>query len=289
MKKKDLFPTHNGLRLFRLPELGRERENTRRRNIQDLHNTTAAAALAAAGVSSYGATLFCGGHSAALPFLRQLTKKAEPYVVLGTPKDLGVNDCLFRLPHDWKNDRLLPTLPDGNGFLTLRPSDQTRIDLTHLLQNWEHYVILCLGNGLQLDAELLDRLNERGGFVLLTESLNKGVRSADENKLTLKRVLTSMDYLLISSIGQEFQDLVEMLPRYQEERVSNTLDWQSYRNGFNARLGHRSGKGFRISQTRSLEEKPILRQEDIRTMEAQRRVFLLNTHSCDAYTAAIVR
>ena len=292
MKKEHLLPAQGGLRLLQLPNTGAERANTHRRNLRNLGTTTAAASLAAAEVCPEGATLFCGRHSAALPFLAQLTRMTNcPFVVLGSEQDFGENDCFRMLPHDWEDETVREQLPDGSGLMTLCTDGDTVHEFKIALHSWEHLVILCLGRGLQLDSGLLDALNRRGGFVLVTEALNRSVKCVDEGKLNVQRVLSSMDYLLISSIGSEAKDLLAVLPTYEEERVSNTLDWQTYRNAFGFRSGSRRGNGggFRVSQTRSLETKPILRQEDLREMEAQRRVLLYNARASAAWSARIVR
>ena len=293
MRDNSFYPVHGGMRLLRLPETRLERENTRRRGVAELGSVTACEAMGRARISTDAPVLLSGSHSAALPFLRQLLRRsARPFVLVGTEQDLG-EGCLAALAHDWALHGAPTCLPDGNGLLTLDGSAGSMLELKESMDAWTHLIVLCLGNGLLLDKGLLDQLNRRVGYILVSTAMNRSLRGAEENgAITVQSVFSSMGYIVISSIeSAAARDLLSVLPAYEEERVVNTLDWQSSRSRFRSLRKTRQGDcgGLRFSQSRTLDTKPILRQDDLRTLEKERRSLLFNAREGTAWVARIVR
>ena len=292
---KKMFHPHGGMRLISLPRTQAERGNASRRGVTELGNVTASEAIAQAGIRVDAPMLFSGTHSAALPFLRQLIRKVgKPFVLIGTGRQLGENDCLRALRPDWTLNEARPHLPHGNGILTLDMDGDSMLEFKANLCGWgDHLPVVCLGDGLLLDKALLDRLNGHGSFILISGAMSRSLRGAEENgALTLRQVFASMGYLMISAIdAAAAQELLAVLPAYEEERVTNAIDWQGSRSRFHTSHGTRPADngGFRFSQSRTLDTRPILRQEDLRAIVEERRTLLYNANTSAACVARITR
>ena len=281
-----------GTTLLSLPTTKNNRINNRRRNIYDLEATSAAHMISAVGIDAIEPVLFCGKHNKAIHIVRQLTKKTtRPFVLIGTNRDLGEHSCLRVLDIEWEANSLTRNLPNGNGLLILEPGPKTRLDLMESLFGWEsRFVILCVGNGLQIDQELLNILNGIGHYMLLSENLQRSVKSTDGCKMTSGDLLASMEYIIVSSIGTAGKDLIKILPDFEHERITNTTDFSlhhdpshSYDNGHY----NRSGGGFRLSQSKTIESRCIITQEELRNLQDANIMLVHNAHSSHTWVAKI--
>lgn len=283
-----------GLPLVRFPLGRKDSINQKKRNIGALGTTTAARLLSVAGVRPDGPILLCGPYAKSFPILRQLLKMSSlPYLIAGVPKDFA-HTCLPILPVDWVSDRIPAVLSAGNGRLALCPGGETSLQLVSSISNWKtHLVVLCLGNGLQVDGELLNVLHGLGQYILLiNNSLHRSIRLSDECKLTTQELLVSMDYIIVTCAGSAAKDLVAILPTFECEKATNTTDFSVYQNApqiVSKQYRYQNGGGFRISQSRALESKPILTQEDLTLMQHNNTSFLYNAKQSQIWTAQISR
>jgi hypothetical protein len=149
-------------------------------------------------------------------------------------------------------------------------------------------VILCLGNGLQMDAELLNLLNGHGQYLLVSEALSRSVKGS----LKVKELLTAMDNILVGSIGTSAKDLLAVLPTYEWEKSTNTTDYSFHRNDAGLLFGGyhaHSGTGFRFSQSRTLETRSIVTEDELRRLQETSAIFVYNARTARAWVARIVR
>lgn len=284
-----------GMALLSLPTTKNDRVNNKRRNISDMESTSAAQMISVTGINPENPLIFCGKHNKAIPIVRQLIKKSkQPFVLIGTKRDLGEESCLRMIDTEWEYDSVPPTLPEVNGLLMLKPGAQTNLDLKICLSEWEtHLIILCIGNGLQVDQELLNMLNSIGHYVLLSESVNRGIKSTDGNKMTASDLLSAMEYILVSSVGTAAKDFLKVLPDFECEKITNTYDLsfhqdapQDYQRGYH----HRNGGGLRLSQSKVREPRCILTEEDLNELQASNAMIIHNAHSrssCHTWIARI--
>lgn len=282
-----------GMALLRIPAGKRDRENKKRRDVVDLGQTTAAQMLSVTGICPDAPLLLSGRHNKTFPILRQLVKMAAvPCLLIGTRRDLE-QSCLLGLDLDWTSETPGSRLSKGSGALCLRPGAETSLALKEYLPGWDtHLSVLCLGNGLQVDTELLNLLNGTGRYILLSEALGRSVKGSEGSKLTLEELLLSMDYIVISSIGMAAKELVAALPSYECEKVTNITDFSLHQDSPQSSIEghhHRNGGGFRLSQSRSLEPKPILTQDDLRSMQNNNTVMIYNARAAHTWVARIVR
>lgn len=282
----------NGLPLLRLPVTARHRSEERRRDLQDLGSLTASAALERTAVAPDGPIACCGSKNRFAELLRALARRSSlPFVLVGTQKDMD-SGCLPALEPEWTAKSISTRLKSGSGALVLDPGNEDiHLALMDALPKWrDHLVILCLGGGLQLDLAMLDQLNTLGTYVLLCDPLGRSVRGTDGSRLTPVELLRAMDYLLISSAGLSAGELLEVLPTYQSERISNTVDLSTRRPETHPRQSRGCGLdrgGLGMSQARTLEEKPLVTQDELRAMQRSGRLLVHNARSSMTWNVKI--
>lgn len=282
----------NGLALLSLPVTARHRSEDRRRDLRELGSLTASAALERTGVAPSGPIACCGSKNRFAALLRALVKRSpRPFVIIGTSEDME-SGCLLALEPEWTEETITGKLPEGSGALVLDPGNEdTCLALLEALPKWrDHLVILCLGNGIQVDPAMLDQLNTLGPYVLLCESLGRSVRGAEGMRLTPGELFRAMDYLLISSAGLSAGDLLEVLPTYESERVTNTVDLSARRPETHPRQGRGCGLdrgGLGMSQSRTLETKPIITQDELREMQRAGQLLIHNARTSGSWKVKI--
>lgn len=292
MRKKSLFGSP-GINLLSLPIGKNDSVNTARKNIADLEMTTSANMISITGVKPTSPMLMCGKYNKLYPVLKQLLRMSEmPYVLVGTQKDFETS-FLDKIPTDWRGCQIASNLPEGNGMITVRPGAETVYMMKDAMVNWfERLVILCLGNGIQVDQELLNILNSLGSYIILSEALSRSIRGSEGCKMTAEELLASMDYILVSSIGTSAKSLMAVLPSYECEKVTNTTDFSLHRDSPNNELGsihHRNGGGLRLGQARTTESKCIFTQDDLTRMQDNNTMLIYNAKVAHTWVARIAR
>lgn len=149
----------------------------------------------------------------------------------------------------------------GSGRITINPGEFGMGMMQMADWGGTHTILLCLGQGLSASTELLDALNACGDYVLLCSSLSRAVPSRTGG-LTTEGLLRSMRYLVVSSAGGDAQTLLQVLPSYESERVTNSVGFNTHhdRGGM---MGHHGGSGFSFGQNREVVTKPVLSQDDL--------------------------
>ena len=225
-----LFRSNRGMHLLTLPTTHADAENTRRKNIQDGGTTTASRLLAQARILPQEALVF-GPPGRIFPVVESLQRKSSrPFVLIGTARDL-TDSPLLRLPTQWQDTVLPDRLPEGSGRITINPGEFGMGMMQMADWGGTHTILLCLGQGLSASTELLG-------------------------------LLRSMRYLVVSSAGGDAQTLLQVLPSYESERVTNSIGFNTHhdRGGM---MGHHGGSGFSFGQNREVVTKPVLSQDDL--------------------------
>ena len=273
-----------------LPATKNNRANNKRRNVVDMESTTASHVIGATGIRTEEPLIFCGKHNKAIPIIRQLVKQSSrPFVLLGTRRDLAEDSCLRVLDVQWESEHFSYSLPDGNGILVLGSDAQTYLDLKECVSKWDsHLIIFCVGNGLQVDQELLNLLNGVGHYILLSESLQRSIKSTEGNKMTASDLLTSMEYILVSSIGTAGKDLLNVLPTFEYEKITNTMDLTIHQAPeYKYRGGRHHGGGLVFGQSKTQESRSIFTQEDLRHMQDANMLIIHNASASHTWVARI--
>ena len=281
-----------GRSLLSLPTLKNNKINNKRRNINDMEFVSAAHMISVTEIRPEEPVIFCGKHNKAIPIVRQLIRKSSrPFVLLGTKRDLGEESCLRMLDIEWEQKDISYSLPEGNGIIFLKPGGDTNLKLKNYITEWDsHFIILCVGNGFQVDQELLNLLNSIGHYMLLSESLQRSVKSTDGNKMTVSDLLSAMEYILVSSIGTAGKELLKILPDFEYERITNTTDLSIHQDTpykYESGHHHRNGGGLRFSQAKTQEPRSILTQEELIQMQDSNIMLIHNASNSHTWVARI--
>lgn len=256
-KPMALFRSNRGMHLLALPTTHADAENTRRKNIQDGGTTTASRLLAQARILPQEA-LVCGPPGRIFPVVEALQRRSSrPFVLIGTAWDL-TDSPLLRLPVQWQDTVLPDQLPEGSGRITINPGEFGMGMMQMADWGGTHTILLCLGQGLSASTELLDALNACGDYVLLCSSLSRAVPSRTGG-LTTEGLLRSMRYLVVSSAGGDAQTLLQVLPSYESERVTNSVGFNTHhdRGGM---MGHHGGSASALARTAKWSPSPCFRR-----------------------------
>lgn len=110
-----------------------------------------------------------------------------------------------------------------------------------------------LGNGLQTGAQLMNILNAVGQSLLFCESVPQSLRGSDMRTITPLEFRKQMHYLLVFPSGAETGELIQLLSKYQYERVTNSTGVNTFksRSVFHPFHSH-SGQEFSVNQQRTL-------------------------------------
>lgn len=290
MKRRIFSPA--GLPLLAFPAGRADRENQKRKGVKDLGTVTASQALFRSQIRATGPVLLWGSQSRNFTLLRELIKQSDPFVLVGTRRDLD-KSCLLTLPHQWTDTSPPDILPTGSGIITLDGSDpEIASQFQAALPYWNsHLVILCLGNGLQADMDTMDMLNKKGRYIILAESLSRSISSSGNIRLDEAKFLRFMDGILISSTGADTKSAIEYLPTYESIRPATTWDLSLKRNdarkfGSLNRQGRDPG-GLGLGQTRTLETKPLFTHQELTEARDRRATILCNAQTGHLFTCSI--
>ena len=268
-----------GTELLRLPVMSSARANEKRRDIGELKQVTVSNMISSTGINPDEPLIFCGSQNRAFPVTDMLTRMtAKPFLLVGTQRDFQDSSMLALMPA-WSETQIRRQLPEGSGMLTLQPGPETSILLKDSIPSWSsHFLILCLGCGLQLDAETLNLLNSHGSYLLVTDSLHRSIRSTDGNRLSATDLLRCMDVVMVSSAGCGIKEVVEILPAYEAQAITNTIDFSAFMDapGYAADHRRRDGRGWRLGQSRSVETKPVITQSELLRLQAYGAMFVYN-------------
>lgn len=176
----------------------------------------------------------------------------------------------------------------------MRPGAESALIMKEYVPEWanDRLIVLCLGNGLQMDGDLLNILNGAGAYVLLAESLPRSVKANGDAKISVADLLSSMEYIVASSAGIAAKDLASVLPSFDYEKVTNKLDFSLHRHGgspYTERMHYtNSGCGIHLGQSRTEETKPVLTEGDLQFLQKENKMLACNVRGAGICTARIV-
>jgi hypothetical protein len=99
-----------------------------------------------------------------------------------------------------------------------------------------------------------------------------------------------MDYVLVTSIGSSAKDLLQVLLTYEYEKITNTTDLSLHQDAPQMTSGsyhHRNGGGFRLSQSKTMDEKCIFSQDGIRKMQDNGEMLIYNAKTSHTWVAKL--
>lgn len=276
-----------GMKFFVLPRGKKDHINMKERNISDLGKVTAANTIYSCGLAPDGPLLCCGGKNMAVPFIREFLKlSSEPFVIIGSERDLSNSSCFYSLP--WKDEVHAPNeYRRGNTLMKLDAAADPSLALAAYLGLWAgHQVVLCTGGGLLINSEILNTLNRLfTSYIIVCNSFTRSV-CVDLQTATLLRYMT---YLVCSSFSGSPDEFINILPKYRAEIYTNTTGFSVNRNSgiFGGAQHMMKGKGANISQSRTFEEKSVLEASDLLKLQSSGMSVIYNRNSGCVYTVRI--
>lgn len=220
--------------------------------------------LSNTGISRNGTVCFVGDALRGIGIAKALIRRSrKPFLLLGAESNRST--LSFVLEADWTLDSAQLSMPAGNGAILFSDPYSSYLELCQYIREWSknHYLIVHLGSGLQIGFEVLNQLNSISECLIVCESIPQSLRESETRGVSPLEFMKKMKYLIVSSIGSSSKDLVELLPTYQYEKVSNSMNFNTYRGRsiLHPFRGHR-GQGVSVGQTRTLDFKKSLFEVD---------------------------
>lgn len=226
--------------------------------------TTPSQLIEYAGIDREGTICVLGNHKRSISLATALIRRSgKPFLIIGPESDK--ESALTVLAPEWTLNAPQSQLPSGNGALFLSKPYASYMELCEYFRSWaeEYFIILHLNGGVGIGPELLNIINSSPQCLILADSLPKAVRNSENRAVTPKEVMSQMSYLLVCSAGVATKELVEVLPTYQYEKISNNINLNRFSghslfNPFRTRRNY----GVSVGQTRTMEYKKSLFEMD---------------------------
>lgn len=243
--------------------------NARNHPAVDLGRCTPFQLFEGAGVSPNGTVCIIGNPARGIGTAKALIRRSrKPFLFLGTRSD--VNSVFDSFAPEWTRDSAQEALPRGNGAIYFSKPYAAYMEICEYIESWslDHFIIMHLGSGLQAGVELINILNAVGQSLLFCESVPQSLRNSDMRTITPLEFMKQMHYLFVFSSGAETGELIQLLPKYQYERITNTTGVNTFRSKsfFHPFRSHR-GHGFTVNQSRTLEfKKDVFEMDDLQKL-----------------------
>lgn len=265
--------------------------NVRNHPAVNLGNRTPFQLFENTGVSLNGTVCVIGNPARGIGMAKALVRRSQkPFLFLGTAMD--GNTVFTTFNPDWTTNSAPETLPHGNGAVYFTKPYAAYLEICEYIEGWaqDHIIIMHLGSGLQIGAELLNILNAVGQSLLFCDSVPQSLRSVDMRNITPLEFMKQMHYLFVFSSGAETGELIQLLPKYQYERVTNTTGINTFksRSLFHPFHSHR-GNGFSANQSRTLEfKKDAFEMDDLQRLFSAGYMLVYNARQNTVYTAQLM-
>lgn len=265
--------------------------NTRNHPAVNLGSCTPFQLFENTGVSPNGTVCIIGNPARGIGIAKALIRRSQKsFLFLGTAADS--NSVFTSLNPEWTRNMVQENLPRGNGAVYFTKPYAAYMEICEYIEGWaqNHFIIMHLGNGLQVGAELMNILNATGQSLLCCESVPQSLRNSDMRTITPLEFMKQMHYLLVFSSGAETGELIQLLPKYQYERVTNTTGVNTFksRSFFHPLHSHR-GHGLSANQSRTLEfKKDVFEMDDLYRLFGSGYMLVYNAGQNTVYVAQLI-
>lgn len=264
--------------------------NVRNHPAVSLGNCTPFQLFESTGISSKGTVCIIGNSAKGIGIAKALIRRSrKPFLFLGTGAD---NNSVFAsFNPEWTLNSVQGRLPGGSGAIYFKRSVDAYSDIEHYLEDWgeTHFIIAHLGTGLQVGAELMNKFNAIEQSLLFCESVPRSLRNA-ESRVTPSEFFKQISYLIVFSSGAETEDLIQLLPKYEYKKITNTTGVNTFKSHsffypFHSHRGH----GLSASQSGTLEfNKNAFEHQDLHRLFAVGIVLIYNAENNTVFLARII-
>ncbi len=192
-----------------------------------------------------------------------IRQSRKPFLFIAPQQDENSRFSVFQ--PDWILSSIQQNCPSGSGAIFLSRPTSSYLELCEYFEEWCHkyFIILHLSGGFQIGPELLNLLSATEECLIFSDSVPLSLRNNENRTLTPKDFLAQMSHLFVFSTGVETKDLIDLLPTYQYERISNSMNVNHFksRSIFHPFRSH-FGNGMSWGQTRTMEYKKSLFEMD---------------------------
>lgn len=247
-----------------VPVTARNHRNARNRPVINLGSCTPSQMLSYGGFKNNGAICVLGNPARGIGIAKAIIRRYQkPFLLIGPAADK--ESAFTVLEPEWIIDSAQAVLPLGNGAVLFTKPYTSYLELCEFFEEWsrDYFLLLHLSGGIQAGPEILNLLSSSGQCLIFCDSVPQSLRSNESHSITPKEFLSQMSYLIVFSSGVVTKDLIELLPTYQYERISNSMNFNSFKSRsifhpFHSHIGH----GISWSQTRTMEYKKSLFEID---------------------------
>lgn len=265
--------------------------NARNQPVTELGSCTPFQLFANVNMAHDGTVCILGNPAKSLGIAKAMIRRSKkPFLLLGSAADKS--SALISLEPEWTMDSAQMGLPAGNGALLFSKPYSSYLEMCEYFEGWgrDRFLILHLGGGLQIGAELLNLLNAVGQCLIICESIPQGIRNSDSRTITPKEFMLQMSCLMVFSAGVSAKELIDLLPTYQYEKVTNTMNVNSYRgrsifHPFHAHRVH----GVAVGQARTMEyKKSLFEMDDLQKIFKDGALLIYNARVNEVFLAHIL-
>lgn len=241
-----------------------------------------------AAISDTGTVCIIGNPARGIGIAKAMVRRSQkPFLLLSTVSD--GNSPFSSLTPEWSLNTAQENLPAGNGAIFFSRPYSSYLEMSEYLETWsqDHFLILHLGNGLQIGAEILNLLHAIQQCLIICDSIPQSIRNDETRTITPLEFLKQMSYLMVFSSGSVTKDVIDLLPTYQYEKITNTTGVNTYRNRplFHPLRIHR-GHGVSVGQTRTMEfEKHVFEMDELQRIFEDGYMLTYNSRSNRVFLA----
>lgn len=274
------------------PITSANRRNNNNNPVVNLGTCTSFQLLEGAEIGDAGSVCFIGDCARGIDIAKALIRRSQkPFLFLGTKAD--EHSCFSSLEPEWIRYSSQESLPAGNGAIYYSKPFQEYADICNNIEEWSqsHIIVLHLGNGLRAGTELLNHFGALGQCLVFCESVQQSINLDSTRAFSAKEFMSQMEYLCVFSSGLETKELIELLPTYQYETITNTTGVNTFRSRsfFHPLIGHR-GHGVTVSQSRTTDfKKSVFERDDLNKIYDAGYLLVYNALKDTAYLTTLYK
>ena len=265
---KNMF-TPSGIPVLSAPITATNLRNARNHPAVNLGSCTPFQLFENSGVSTDGTVCIIGKPARGIGAAKALIRRSQkPFLFLGTATDS--NTAFSSFSPEWALGSAQEAIPRGSGAIYFTKPHAAYLEICEYIEEWaqDHIIVMHLGNGLQAGTELINVLSAVGQSILICESVSQSLRNSDMRTITPYEFIKQMHYLLVYSSGAETSELIQLLPKYQYETVTNTTGINTFKNrSFLHPFRSHRGLSFSANQSRTVNfKKDAFEMDDLQRL-----------------------
>lgn len=263
--------------------------NARNQPVTELGCCTPFQLISAVDLPQNGSVCVIGDPVRSLGIAKALIRRSrKPFLFIGPASDK--TSAFSSLGPEWINSSVQQSIPSGNGAILLSKPYSVYYELCEYIEEWQdRFIVLHLSGELQIGVELMNLLPAFGQCLIICDSVPQSIRNSEAKTITPKELMKQMSCLLVFRAGAATKDLIEILPTYVYEKITDTFSINSHRGRsvFHPLRRHR-GRSFSIGQQRTMEyNKNLFENGDLQKISEDGFMLVYNAGDNKTYLAEL--